>query len=154
MVYFFHNTKYTNQNTKYVFLCRFYVCQAGQQCLYECPGDLIFDPSDNLCKVCPSRLDFKIVLFVIFQEKSEGPACNYAGIKVPTTTTTTTTTTAATTTTTTTAATTQSITATRSLPIECYSEECDPPGYSPYKIFPCNKWDKLSNCLQSPNLNI
>ena len=94
-------------------------------------------------------------LFVICQEKGEGPACNYAGIKDPTTTTTTTTTTAATTTTTTpttttttaattktttsTAATTQSITATRSLPIECYSEECDPPGYSPYKIFPCNK---------------
>ena len=84
-------------------------------------------------------LILRLFLFMICQEKGEGPACNYAGIKVPTTTTTTTTTTAATTTTTATAATTQSITATRSLPIECYSEECDPPGYSPYKIFPCNK---------------
>merc|ERR1712130_84283 len=45
---------------------RFYICQDGHQCLYECPEDLIFDPNDNLCKV-----------------KGEGPECINTGNKDP-----------------------------------------------------------------------
>merc|ERR1711971_1251201 len=44
----------------------FYICQAGQLCLYECPDDLIFDPNDNRCKA-----------------KGEGPACINTGNKDP-----------------------------------------------------------------------
>merc|ERR1712198_10246 len=50
-----------------IFPCnRFYICQGGQQCLYQCPEDLIFDPRDNLCKA-----------------EGEGPACINTGNKDP-----------------------------------------------------------------------
>merc|ERR1712210_427319 len=99
-----------------------------QDGLYPCPDDRsIFVQCGNGMKYekdCAGNTYFN----------PSGPDTGICGYTCPWTTA------PATTTTTTTTTTTEDVFTTPSHPIECWNMECDPPGYFPEKIFPCNKF--------------